>query len=212
MSDPSRALVVIDVQNEYVTGRLRIEYPEVHGSLARIGQAMDAAYAAAIPIVVVQHHAISAGAPLFARGSMGWELHETVLRRPYDVRVEKTEPSALAGTALDAWLKARAVDTLTVAGYMTHNCDDSTIKHAMLSGFSVEFLADAAGAVSYKNAAGRATAADIHRAFMVVLQSRFAAVTTTDAWINSVQTGAPLARDTILASHGRARAQTRDDP
>ncbi len=149
MSDPRRALIVIDVQNEYVTGRLRVEYPEVHGSLARIGRAMDAAHATGIPIAVIQHHAMGAGASLFARGSAGWGLHETVSRRPYDVRVEKTQPSALAGTGLGAWLRARAIDTLTVAGYMTHNCDDATIRHAVHSGFAVEFLADAAGAVSY---------------------------------------------------------------
>ncbi len=205
MSDPRRALLVIDVQNEYVTGRLRIEYPEVHGSLAHIGQAMDAAHTAGIPIAVIQHYAM--GASLFARGSTGWELHETVSRRPYDLLVEKTEPSALAGTKLGAWLKAWAVDTLTVAGYMTHNCDDATIRHAVHSGFAVEFLADAAGSVSYWNAAGGASAADIHRAFIVVLQSRFAAVTTTDAWIDSLRTGAPLARDTILGSHERGRAE-----
>jgi nicotinamidase-related amidase len=51
MSQPAkRALIVIDVQNEYVTGKLRIEYPDVQTSLANIGQAMDAARDAGIPI------------------------------------------------------------------------------------------------------------------------------------------------------------------
>src|SRR3546814_4933159 len=35
---PQRALVVIDVQNEYVTGNLRIEYPPVEDSLRNIGK------------------------------------------------------------------------------------------------------------------------------------------------------------------------------
>ena len=39
---PRRALVVIDVQNEYVTGDLPIEFPNVQSSLANIGRAMDA--------------------------------------------------------------------------------------------------------------------------------------------------------------------------
>lgn len=43
---PRRALIVIDVQNEYVTGALRIEYPPVEESLGNIGMAMDAAHAA----------------------------------------------------------------------------------------------------------------------------------------------------------------------
>src|SRR3546814_14869269 len=51
---PQRALVVIDVQNEYVTGNLRIEYPPVEDSLRNIGKAIDGARSAGIPVVVVQ--------------------------------------------------------------------------------------------------------------------------------------------------------------
>jgi hypothetical protein len=44
---PRRALVVIDVQNEYFEGGgLPIEYPPVAQSLPKITQAMDAAHAA----------------------------------------------------------------------------------------------------------------------------------------------------------------------
>ena len=70
MSTPSRALLVIDVQNEYVTGDLPIEYPEVQTSLANIGRAMDAARAAGVPVAVVQNFA-PAGSPIFARGTPG---------------------------------------------------------------------------------------------------------------------------------------------
>ena len=79
--------------------------------------------------------------------------------------------------------------------YMTHNCDDSTIKHALYMGLAVEFLADAAGAVSYVNRAGTATAEEIHRTFIVVLQLRFAAVMTADEWIEILRTRKPAARD-----------------
>ena len=47
---PRRALIVVDVQNIYADGPLLIEYPPVQDSLVRIGQAMDAAHAAGIPI------------------------------------------------------------------------------------------------------------------------------------------------------------------
>src|SRR5476649_600514 len=55
MTIPRRALLVIDVQNEYVTGDLPIEFPDVQTSLANIARAMDAARDAGIPIVVVQN-------------------------------------------------------------------------------------------------------------------------------------------------------------
>lgn len=201
---PRRALVVIDAQNEYVTGGLPIEYPPVQQSLLHIGEAMDAARAAGIPVVVVQNDA-PAGSPIFAVGSPGWQLHPVVAQRPRDHLVHKMLPSAFAGTDLGPWLAQRGVDTLTVAGYMTHNCDASTIVQALHAGLTVEWLSDASGALPYANAAGRASAEEIHRVFGVVFHSRFAAVATTARWVEAVHAGEALARDSILASNARAR-------
>lgn len=205
MTAPRRALIVIDVQNEYVTGDLPIEYPDVHTSLANIGRAMDTARAAGVPVAVVQNFA-PATSPLFARGSVGAELHQVVGSRAHDHYLEKSLPSAFAGTDLADWLAAQHIDTLAVVGYMTHNCDASTINHAVHLGLTVEFLHDAAGSVPYENSAGFASAQDIHRVFSVVLQSRFAAVASTDEWVAAVKGGVPLERGNIYASNQRARA------
>ncbi len=203
-SAPRRALVIIDVQNEYVSGALPIEYPPVQQSLQQVGAAMDAARAAGIPVVVVQQDAPE-GAPIFATGSPGWQLHPVVADRPHDHRVRKLLPSAFAGTDLADWLAQRGIDTLTVAGFMTHNCDAATILQAAHAGLAVEWLSDASGALPYENAAGRVSAQELHRVFGVVFHSRFAAVATTAQWIEAVRAGAPLARDSIYASNQRAR-------
>lgn len=202
---PRRALIVIDVQNEYDTGGLRIQYPPVADSLRNIGRAMDGARAAGIPVIVVQQCA-PPDAPLFATGSHGWELHATVAARPREHYLRKTLPSAFAGTDLGGWLAAHGVDTLAVAGYMTHNCNDTTIKHAFDAGLRVEFLADASGSVPYANHAGAASAEEIHRVFAVVEQSRYAAVLATGAWLAHVAAGTVPERDTIHASHQLALA------
>lgn len=205
MTPPRRALIVIDVQEEYVTGNLPIEYPPIQQSLAQVGKAMDAARAAGLPVVVVQQSS-PASAPLFAKGTPGWELHAVVGSRPRDHYIEKAFPSAFAGTDLAAWLEARGIDTITVVGYMTQNCDDSTIKQAERAGLKVEFLQDASGAVSYENRAGFASAEEIHRVFSVVLQSRFASVMDTATWIGAISQGTPApAVETIFESNQRAR-------
>lgn len=198
-----RALIVVDVQNEYVSGRLRIEYPPIESSLERIGRAMDAARAAGIPVVLVQNRA-PASSPLFAHGSPGWQLHPVVASRAHDHKIEKTLPSAFTETGLAEWLNARDIDTVTVAGYMTHNCNASTLIDAVHRGFHGEFLADASGAVPYRNEAGFASAEQIHRVFGVVLQSRFAAVVDTEAWITAMRQGRRLQRSSIHASHAAA--------
>jgi nicotinamidase-related amidase len=209
-----RSLVVIDVQNEYVTGMLPIGYPDPVESLKNVGAAMDAAAAARIPIVVVQQVAPE-GSPIFARGSHGHELHEVVSKRSYDHLVEKMLPSAFTGTGLADWLAARDIDTIAIAGYMTQNCDESTARDAVHRGLAVEFLADATGTLALSNRAGSVSAEDLHRAVLVVLQSRFAAVGTTQEWINAIRGGTSWERPNIFSSTeaGRAAARmTQADP
>jgi len=202
---PRRALVVIDVQEEYVSGKLLIEHPPVAQSLAAIARAIDAAHAAGVPVFAVQHTE-APGASLFAEGSPGWALHEVVASRPHDRLIRKSAPSVFSGTGLADALAAARIDTLAVAGYMTHNCNASTIFEAAHRGFAVEFLADASGALSYANAAGRAGAEEIQRVFSVVFHSRFAAVTSTADWIAAVRDGRSIERDSIPASNARTRA------
>ncbi|MFC4762944.1 cysteine hydrolase family protein [Dyella koreensis] len=201
---PRRALIVIDVQNEYFTGNLQIEYPPVVDSLAHITHAMDAATTAGIPVIVIQQNSPADG-PAFAEGSDGWQLHPEVARRHRDVLFLKPLPSAFSETGLSDWLQANQIDTLSVVGYMTHNCNDTTIKHAFDRGMAVEFLHDASGAVSYANRAGYATAEEIHRVFAVVEQSRFAAVLSTEEWVRCVASGEVPVREDILSSYRRAQ-------
>lgn len=202
---PRRALVVIDVQNEYINGNFKIEYPPVTTSLGNIGLAMDAARAAGVPVIVVQHD-MPEGAPVFAQGSHGWQLHPDIAKRPADHRINKTMASVFTGTDLAEWLSANGIDTLTVVGYMTHNCDASTILHASHAGFKVEVLEDATGSLPYENAAGKASAEEIHRVFCTVFHSSFAAVTSTSNWIASVKAGQAIEQDNIYLSNQRAIA------
>lgn len=199
-----RALIVVDVQNDYVGGELPIEYPNVKKSLNNIGKVMDAAHAASVPVVLIQN-ILASNAPFMAEGTSGTALHEVIASRPHDHYVRKNLPSAFSGTDLENWLKQHSIDTVTVLGYMTHNCDLSTILHAFHNGFAVEFLSDASGSVPYENRVGRASAEEIHRVICVVLQSRFAAVMSADEWIEMVGSGSQPERDSIFLSNRRAR-------
>lgn len=199
-----RALIVIDVQNDYVGGNLPIEYPPVEVSLANIGRAMDAARGTAIPVVVVQN-INPEGMPVMAKGTPGAELHASIVERGWDHYVQKDLPSAFAGTGLAEWLRTKGITTVTITGYMTHNCDLSTAVQGLHDGFTVELLSDATGSLPYANRAGSASAEEIHRVMTVVLNSRFATVMTTDEWLHAVAGGTLPERDGIFASNLRAR-------
>lgn len=202
---PRRALVVIDVQNEYFEGGgLPIEYPPILQTLPNVTRAMDAAHAAGTPVVVVRHHAPK-GAPVFQADAHNGQLHPEIAKRPHDHLVTKSSPSVFTGTDFADWIARHGIDTLSVAGYMTHNCDASTVYEAMHRGLAVEFISDASGALPYENAAGKVTAEEIHRVFSVVFHSNFAAVTTTDAWISAMREGQAIPKDNVLMSNRRAR-------
>jgi len=200
---PRRALIVIDVQNEYVSGKFRIEYPPVESSLSNIGRAMDAAQKNNLPIVVVQH-VLPGDAPIFAEGTEGARLHPTVSERAYDYLVTKTLPSVFSEAGFDAWLKTNHIDTLTVVGYMTHNCNDATIREAMHRGYHVETLSDATGSLPYRNKAGSASAEELHRVTMVVMESAYAAVMPTIDWVAALGGDTQATSDNIYYSNQRA--------
>lgn len=206
-----RALLVIDVQNEYFDGALPIEYPNPQTSLTNILTAARAANEAGIPVVLVQN-ITPAGSALFAEGSHGAELHPALADVASALRLRKSLPSAFAETGLHAWLTRNAINTLTVVGYMTHNCVDATVRHAAHVGFDVEVLKDATGSVPYVNRAGSASAEQIHRTFMTVLQSRFANVLSTAQWIEALDGAALPPRDSIYSSNQAARSQAGGAP
>jgi nicotinamidase-related amidase len=179
-----RALLVIDVQNEYFTGKLPVTYPG--GSLANVLRAMDAARAAGMPVIVVQHTAPQAGSPVFRKGSPEWELHPEVAGRQRDVLIEKALPGSFTGTELEAWLRERGITTVVIAGYMTQMCCDTTARQAMHMGFTVEFLSDATGTLTIQNTAGSVSGEELHRAILVTQQMRFSRVLSTAEWVASI--------------------------
>ena len=120
---PRRALVLVDVQNEYARLPLRIRYPRLRDCLRQIERALDAAEKAGLPVVCVQHAGPPGGA-IFAPGGKGFEVCPSIERRRtlQWKLVVKRRGSIYAGTDLAAWLHEQGVDTVTLVGFMVNNC------------------------------------------------------------------------------------------
>lgn len=208
MTAPRRALVVIDVQNEYFDGILQVQYPPREETLANIVRAMDVAVELDLPVVVLQHE-YPEGAPIFAVNSTSWALHPEVERRlaPGFKRASKVHGSAFTAEGVAAWLDEKGVDTITIVGFMSNNCDLATAVEAEAHGIEAEVLSDASGAIHLDNAAGSVSAEDLHRTLMVLLDSNFAAVADTDTWVEAARAGTALPHGDLgtSATQGRAR-------
>lgn len=201
MTSPRRALVVIDVQNEYFDGPIEVQYPPRAESLSNIAAAIDAATAADVPVVVVQHTA-GDQAPIFNTGRPGFALHPEVESRRTDSwhAITKQHGSVFAGTELFGWLSERDLDTVTLVGYMTNNCVLSSAAAASDQGVNAEVLSDAIGAIHLANDAGQADAETVHTTLMTLLHSNFAAVSSTAAWTEALQAGTALPTGNLVSS------------
>ncbi|MCZ4553027.1 isochorismatase family protein [Gordonia rubripertincta] len=207
MTAPRRALIVVDIQREYFEGPLEIQYPPREESLANTVKAIAVARDNDVPVVVVQHQ-MPEGAPVFVEGGVGWSLHpdiEAVLD-PAFKRVHKVYGSVFAGTDVAEWLRANDLDTITIAGFMTNNCDLATAVEAEGLGFAAEILSDASGAIHLANEAGEVSAESLHSTLMVLLQSNFAAVTTTAQWSDAVRAGTDLPKSNLVVSALQGRS------
>ena len=179
-----RALLVIDVQNEYFTGILPVTYPP--GSLDKILQAIDGAKAKGVPVVYVQHTDPGKDAAGYVKGTPGWSLHTEIAKRQPDHLIEKNYPGSFTGTDLESWIRQNGVDTVTISGYMTHICCDTTARQAFHLGFGVEFLSDATGTLSITNAGGTASGEELQRTVLVAQAMFFSKVLTASDWISSL--------------------------
>ncbi|PWJ47729.1 Nicotinamidase-related amidase [Quadrisphaera granulorum] len=204
MTPPRRALVVVDIQQEYVSGPLAIQHPPLADSLPQILRALDAAADARLPVVVVQHDG-GEGAPIFDPTQPGFALHPDVEARRSDTwkTVVKEYSSVFPGTDLLPWLREQGVDTITLVGFMSNNCVLASAVEAEALGLAVEVLSDATGAIHLTNDAGSVDAASLHRTLMALLHSNFATVTDTATWAAALAAGQSLPGDDLVASATR---------
>jgi nicotinamidase-related amidase len=180
----TRALLVIDVQREYFDGALPISYPAGH--LDSILQVMDNAAKADVPTAVIRHHQADPQSPIFRLNSDMWQLHPEVAERPRSILIDKQLPGSFTGTNLEAWLKQVGADTVSIAGYMTHMCCDTTARQAFHLGYKVEFLSDATGTLTIENSAGIATAEQMQQSILVAQQMFISEVISSADWHNRI--------------------------
>jgi ureidoacrylate peracid hydrolase len=87
-----------------------------------------------------------------------------------DLVLRKEHYSAFRETHLDPWLRERAIETVVIAGTMTHICVDTTARDAFMLGFDVVVVHDAC--------ASRPPA--LHTSSLHALSHAFARLATTD--------------------------------
>jgi nicotinamidase-related amidase len=167
-------LVVIDAQNEYVTGKLPLA--GVESALDRIAALLKAARAAGSPVI----HIVQRGRPggLFDPDDMGFKIAPQAAPLPGEMVIEKPLPNSFAKTGLQLAIQATGRNALVLVGFMTHMCVSATARSALDHGYQTTIAADAVATRDLPDALGGAAipAAEIHRTALAELADRFATI------------------------------------
>ena len=176
--DPaSTALLVIDFQQEYFTGRLPI--PDGQKALNKARELIAFADKARIPVYQIQHIA-PAGSAVFALDGEGVKFHPQMLPRAGDTVLQKTTVSVFGSTELDRLLKEKGIKTVIIAGLMTHACVAGGARDAAPLGYQVVVASDASATRSITRAAGSSIDANsLHRAALASVEDTLGDVMTT---------------------------------
>lgn len=177
--DPKRtALVVIDFQNEYFTGRMPI--PDGRQALANAQKLIALADRVGMPVFQIQHVA-PAGAAVFALDGATVAFAPGAAPRARDTVLRKTSVSVFASTDLDKRLKAQGIDTLLITGLMTHACVAGAARDAVPLGYRVVVASDATATRDIvRDDGSRVTSDALHRAALAEIEDTFGDVLSTD--------------------------------
>lgn len=167
-------VIIIDAQNEYVSGRLPLT--GVTGALARLADLIAAARAVGAPIIHIAQRGRSNG--LFDPASPNFQFAAQAMPRAGEAVVEKPLPNAFAKTDLDAKLQATGKKSLVIAGFMTHMCVSATARSALDHGYTVTVASDAVATRDLPDPLGGPDlpAEHVNRTSLAELADRFATV------------------------------------
>lgn len=171
----SKALVLIDLQNDYFPGG-RMELAGADAALGQAAGLLEAFRRRSLPVVHIQHIAKRAGATFFLPGTEGAEIRSEVRPSAGERVIVKHFPSAFRETDLQAVLRELGASHVVFAGMMTHLCVDTTVRAASDLGFHCALAHDACATRNLKFGARQVSAEDVQVAYLAALNGSFATV------------------------------------
>jgi nicotinamidase-related amidase len=190
-----KALIVLDAQQIYTDAGSDLKCKDSSRTIERINKLIESFDRDQSPIILVRHIHKCDGTDLgrmfdylgevedfnFKEGTAEVDYDQALKRPSNAIEIVKTRYSAFAGTKLLAILRKAKIDTLTVCGFMTNCCCDSTAREAHDNDFFVDFIIDATGTPGTDTLSER----DIRKVTAELMQAGYAKVLTTRKYLSS---------------------------
>ncbi|MGH2946496.1 MAG: cysteine hydrolase family protein [Solirubrobacteraceae bacterium] len=152
--DPARAaLLVIDMQNDFVKEGGALVVPDAAATIPRIAGLLERARAAGMRVAFSQD-SHDEGDPEWRiwgehvrRGTWGWEIVDELAPRDDEPVIQKIRYDAFYGTHLDHFLRLWGIDTVVICGTVANICVHYTAASAALRWYDVVVPRDAVSAL-----------------------------------------------------------------
>jgi nicotinamidase-related amidase len=152
--DPARtALVVIDMQNDFVRDGGSLRVPDAEGTIPAISALLGLARGQGMRVVYSQD-THREGDPEWQiwpehcrEGSWGWEIIDAIAPADDETVLRKVRYDAFYGTPLDHLLRVWGIDTLVICGTVANICVHYTAASAALRWYDVVIPRDAISAL-----------------------------------------------------------------
>ncbi|KAF7347129.1 hypothetical protein MVEN_01467200 [Mycena venus] len=201
-TDRDSILIIIDAQNEYAYGKMKVKkLEETRGNILALLERYRSAHAPVAHVVHITPPGTSVFTPDTPLADIFPELQPDASRigtetdskgkdeKDFEVIVPKRFPGAFAETILQEVVERAGVRKLVLVGYMAHVCVSTTAREAHQRGYDVVVVSDAVGdrdlpglstiADSEEGGLG-ARGEDVTRMVMIELADAFATVLKTD--------------------------------
>jgi nicotinamidase-related amidase len=151
-----RALLVIDMLNDFVKEGAPLEVPSARNVIPAIKREIETSHTQNSPVIYIcdSHKPDDiefsrfGWPPHAVKGTEGAKIIQEITPSRDDIVVEKTTYSGFYNTGLEEILKELGVKTVRLTGCVTHICILFTASDAVLRGYNVEVLREGVAGIS----------------------------------------------------------------
>ena len=179
-----KALIVIDIQNDYFDGGANPLVGSLEASL-RAKTLLEDFRARSLPVVHIRHLSTRPGSTFFIPGTRGAEIHKNVAPVAGEKVIEKNFPNSFRDTDLLDHLRSEGITDLVVCGMMTHMCVDATVRAAKDFGFSCTLIGDACATKDLEVGGRSVAAAEVQTAFLAAMNYFYATVRIAEEYLEA---------------------------
>lgn len=177
-----RAILVVDIQNEYFPGG-KLPLTGIEEASANAARVIAAARAGGDKVIHIRHEFADPGIGLFTQGTDGVKIHSSVTPQNDEPVIVKNYPNSFLKTDLKDMLDADGIKDVVVIGAMSQMCIEATSRAASDFGYKVTVVHDACATKDWEFNGVTAPAAQVHATAMAALAFAYASLPSTDEYV-----------------------------